>query len=268
MNTINDGNHLLSSDRRWKILEVINERRSVSVDELAALFPVSAITIRRDLDKLAEEGAVNRVHGGAMALGGIVTAPRASTMSAKLTDEQCRIGKEAAGQIADGDFIIIESGSTCLALAQQLADKKRLKIVTASPRIAMTIADLTEKHNSDFEIILSGGILHVYKNFCIGPHARTLFESVKVDIAFVSVTAIDLAAGVTADNVYEAEISRIILEQCSKRRIGLVTSQKFGKVSFVKVTDAEIFDEIITDAKLDPVTTARYTERGLRITAV
>jgi DeoR/GlpR family transcriptional regulator of sugar metabolism len=268
MNTINDGNHLLSSDRRRKILDVVNERRSISVDELAALFPVSAITIRRDLDRLAEEGAVSRVHGGAMAVGGIVTAPRASAMSAKLTDDQLRIGREAARQIADGDFIIIESGSTCLALAQQLADKKRLKIVTASPRIAMTLADLTEKHDTDFEIVLSGGILHVYKNFCIGPHARTLFESVKVDIAFVSVTAIDLAAGVTADNVYEAEISRIILEQCSKRRVGLVTSQKFGKVSFVKVTDAEIFDEIITDARLDPVTTSRYTERGLRITAV
>jgi DeoR/GlpR family transcriptional regulator of sugar metabolism len=268
MSTGNDGNHLLSSDRRQKILAVINDRRSASVEELAALFPVSAITIRRDLDKLAEEGAVSRVHGGAMALGGIVTSPRASTMSAKLTDEQLRIGKEAARQIADGDFIIIESGSTCLALAQHLSQKKRLKIVTVSPRIAMTLADITEKHNTEFEIILSGGILHVYKNFCIGPHARMLFESVKVDTAFVSVTAIDLAAGVTADNVYEAEISRTVLEVCSKRRVGLVTSQKFGKVSFVKVTDTEIFDEIITDKRLDPVTAARYTERGLRVTAV
>jgi len=257
-------NNLLSSDRQQQILKMVMEKRSIKIDELAKEFPVSAITIRRDLDKLAEQGKLNRVHGGAMALSNIEIAPRASIRSAHLTPEQLRIGEEAAKRIADGDFIIIESGSTCLALVQKLTQKKDLKIVTVSPRITMALADISEKFNTNFEIISSGGILNVYKNFMMGPHARTLFESIKVDIAFVSVTAIDIEAGITADNIYEAEITRTILEKCAKKKIGLIISPKFGKISFVKVTSSEIFDEIITDINLPQDIVNRYgSKRGV-----
>lgn len=260
--------YILSSDRRQKILDIVNQKRSISVEELAEYFPVSAITIRRDLDKLAEEKLINRVHGGAMALSSIVIAPKASELSANITEAQMRIGMEASTRIADGDFIIIESGSTCLALVHHLTNKKRLKVITASPRIVMMLADISEKYQNDFEIVSCGGILNAYKNFFFGPHARNLFESIKVDIAFISVTAIDLEAGVTADNAYEAEITRTILEKCAKKRIGLIYASKFEKTSFVKITPAEIFDEIITDTDLSHEVITAYTEAGIRITPV
>jgi DeoR family fructose operon transcriptional repressor len=260
--------YLLSTDRRHRILEIVNDRRSISVDELSDYFPVSPITIRRDLDKLAHEGMLRRVHGGAMALGDIIMAPRASEQYANLTEDQIRIGKEASTRIADGDFIIIESGSTCIALVKHLGEKSHLKIVTVSPRIVMLLADLTEKYNNDFEIVSSGGVLHVYQNILSGPHTRNLFESIKVDMAFVSVTAIDIEAGITADSVYEAEITRTILETCSKKNIGLIYSSKFGKTSFVKVASIDILDEIITDSKIDGDILDQYAERGIKITRV
>lgn len=68
----------LSFERRQRILEIANERHPISVEELAAMFPVSAITIRRDLDRLSEERLLRRVHGGAVALPAIVVAPRTS----------------------------------------------------------------------------------------------------------------------------------------------------------------------------------------------
>jgi DeoR family fructose operon transcriptional repressor len=74
----NDADSLMSSERRRKILETVNARRSVTVLDLADLYPVSAITIRRDLDRLAAEHLIERVHGGAMALAAIAVAPRAS----------------------------------------------------------------------------------------------------------------------------------------------------------------------------------------------
>lgn len=258
----------LSSDRRQQILEIILEKRSISIDELSNYFPVSSITIRRDLDRLAREGKIRRVHGGAMAPSNIVTAPRSSVQSAHLTDEQLRISEEAAKRIADGDFIIIESGSTCLALTQKLTDKKDLKIVTASPRIAMALADISEKFNNNFEIISSGGVLNIYKNFLLGPHARSFFENIRVDIAFVSVTAIDIDSGITADSVYEAEITKTILEKCAKKRIGLILSKKFGKTSFVKVTSCEVFDEIITNTGISSYIIERFREKGIMITLV
>jgi DeoR family fructose operon transcriptional repressor len=260
--------YLLSSERRQRILDVVNQKRAVSVEELAEHFPVSTITIRRDLDKLAEEKLMQRVHGGAMALSNIVTAPRASELFANITEEQTRIGREASTRITDGDYIIIESGSTCLALVQHIDEKKNLKVVTVSPRIVTMLAEISDTYNNDFEIISSGGILNSYKNFFFGPHAKTLFEGIKVDIAFVSVTAIDLEAGVTADSSYEAEISKTILEKCAKRRIGLIYSSKFEKTSFVKVTTADIFDEIITDTNLSKNIIDAYTDAGIKMTTV
>ncbi|MCK4804204.1 MAG: DeoR/GlpR transcriptional regulator [Spirochaetes bacterium] len=260
--------NILSSERRQRILEIVNQKRSISVDDLARYFPVSTITIRRDLDRLAEENLLRRVHGGAMALSNIVIAPKAAELSANITEEQKRIGKEASARIADGDFIIIESGSTCLALVQNLTGKKRLKVVSVSPRIVMALADISEKCGNDFEIVSSGGILNAYKNFFFGPHARYLFECIKVNIAFISVTAIDLEAGITADNAYEAEITRTILEKCAKKRIGLIYSSKFEKTSFIKVASAEIFDEIITGTDLSRDVINAYTDAGIKLTPV
>jgi DeoR/GlpR family transcriptional regulator of sugar metabolism len=260
--------NLLSTDRRMRILEIVNQKRSVSVDDLAKLFPVSTITIRRDLDRLAEEKLLRRVHGGAMALSNIVVAPRASDLSAHITEEQKRIGKEGSARISEGDFIIIESGSTCLALVQNLANKKNLKIVTVSPRIAMMLADISEGQENNFDIVLSGGILDIYKNFLYGPHAKNLFENIKVNLAFVSVTAIDHEAGITADNEYEAEITRIVLTKCAKKRIGLIYASKFEKTSFVKIAAANIFDEIITDSRLDEKIIDGYRELGIEMTVV
>ena len=260
--------NLLSTDRRMRILEIVNQRRSISVEDLAKLFPVSTITIRRDLDRLAEEKLLKRVHGGAMALSNIVTAPRASELFANITETQQRIGREASLRITDGDFIIIESGSTCIALVEHLYDKKRLKVVTVSPRIVMMLAEMSEEYGNDFELISSGGLLNINKNFFFGPHARTLFENIKVDIAFVSVTAISSEAGITADSAYEAEISKTILEKCARLRVGLIYASKFEKTSFVKVAAADIFDEIITDSSLDQGVVDLYRNLGLKITVV
>ena len=260
--------NLLSTDRRMRILEIVNQKRSIAVDDLAQLFPVSTITIRRDLDRLAEEKLLRRVHGGAMALSNIVTAPRASELFANITEAQQKIGREASLRITDGDFIIIESGSTCIALVEHLYDKKRLKVVTVSPRIVMMLSEMSEEYGNDFELISSGGLLNINKNFFFGPHARNLFENIKVDIAFVSVTAISCEAGITADSAYEAEISKTILEKCAKVRIGLIYASKFEKTSFVKVAAAGIFDEIITDSSLDQDIIDVYREQGIKMTVV
>ncbi|MEW5817498.1 MAG: DeoR/GlpR family DNA-binding transcription regulator [Spirochaetota bacterium] len=238
-------------------------KRSVTVDSLSEKFPVSRMTISRDLEKLESEGHLKRVRGGAVALSHIVTSPRASIASKTLTEEQKHIGREAGKRVSDGDFIIIESGSTCLAVVENLIEKDHLKIVTASPMIAVRLAAITEQFNKNFEIVLSGGILNVYKHFLLGPFAMQLFENIRVDIAFLSVTAIDYEAGVTADDVNESAVSKLILEKCSKKNIGLITSSKFNQISFVKVADITVFDEIITDSNLDFETVEKFESKNI-----
>jgi DeoR family fructose operon transcriptional repressor len=260
--------NLLSSERRRRILSIIAEKRSVTVVELAAMFPVSPITLRRDLDRLAGESLIERVHGGAMARSAIAVAPRASEQYKHLTDAQLAIGKEASARIHDGDYVILESGSTCLAVVPHLSARKNLRVVTISPRLVAALSSLVETDGASMEIISSGGTLNVHKDFFLGPHARTFFEMCRVDIALLSVTAIDLEAGITADSHTEAEISRIILERCAKKRIGLIVSQKFGRTSFARVAPAEILDEIITDSGAAPALLTRCRERGITVTVV
>lgn len=266
MNKIDSDDQLLSFDRRKKILEIVNGEQSVSIDSLVEVFPVSRMTISRDLEKLEADGLLKRVRGGAVALSHIVTSPRASLASRELTEEQKRIGREAAKRISDGDFIIIESGSTCLALVDNIYDKNDLKIVTASPMVAMRLAELAERYDRDFEIIVSGGILNIYKHFLLGPTSMQLFEQIRVDIAFLSVTAIDVEMGVTADDVNESAVSKIVMERCGRKTVALITSSKFNKVSFYKVSDITVFDEIITDSGLDAETKDKFEQEGVSIT--
>jgi len=258
---------LLSFDRRKRILEIVNRKKSVTVDSLADAFPVSRMTVSRDLERLEAEGLLKRVRGGAVSLTHIVVAPPMSRSARALSEGQRCIGREAARRVSNGDFLIIESGSTCLALAENLVEKDNLKIATASPMIAMRLAEIVEQYGRKFEIMLAGGILNAYKNFVMGPTAVEMFERLNVDIAFSSVTAIDAEAGITADEVTESAVSRVILERCGKTTIGLVASTKFNNASFYKVAEVTVFDEIITDRGLDRRTRKLFEEKGVSITA-
>jgi len=260
---LNREDQLLSFDRRKKILEIVNTNKSVTVDALAELLPVSKMTISRDLDKLEEEGLLKKVRGGAVSLSHIVTAPRASHAYKSLSEEQKRIGREAAKLISNGDYIIIESGSTCSALVDNLIEKNRLKVVTASPLIAMRLAEISEQYDKDFEIFLSGGLLNVYKSFLLGPAAVETFQNIKVDIAFLSVTAVDLDAGITADDVNESAVTKVILENCAKKNVGLITASKFNKTSFIKVAEAAVFDQIYTGNELDHHIVNQFSRAGI-----
>lgn len=249
-------------------MELINREKTVTVDRVVEDFSVAAITIRRDLDKLAEEGFIKRIHGGAAALSNIVVAPKASDVTMDIDQERIRIAAEAAKRIRDGDYIYIEAGRTCYALVQQLAGKKNLKIVTVSPVLVMALSEISEANNGNFEIISSGGSFNVYKHFLLGPHARQFFENIQVDAAYVSVTAIDIEAGVTADSLEEAEISRTVLTKSSRRNIGMITSDKINTASFIKVADIDIFDEIITDSGIDSSKVESFNDRGITVTVV
>jgi DeoR/GlpR family transcriptional regulator of sugar metabolism len=259
---------MVPSERRRRILQAVAERRSVTVGELSGLFDVSPITLRRDLDRLAEENLVERVHGGAMSREAIAVAPRASDQPPRLSEAQRAIGLEAAQRVRDGDYLVLESGSTCLAVVPHLGARRRLRVVTSSPRLLTALSAAAKSTASDMEIISCGGTLAVDKDFLLGPHARMFFESCRVDLALCSVTAIDPAAGITADSLAEAEITRIILETCAKKRIGLIVSGKLERTSFARVAAAEILDEIITDSGASPAVIQRYRDKGIRVTVV
>ncbi|MBU0477194.1 DeoR/GlpR family DNA-binding transcription regulator [bacterium] len=258
---------MIPEERRNKILELVNNRENVTVEEIGKKFNISVITVRRDLDRLTQLGLLKKVHGGAMSIETIVDSPLHLSQKTVNIDAKRAIAKEAIKRINDGDFIIIESGTTCLELVRQLSGKRGLKVITASPNIATELGNISLNYNLGLEIISCGGILQPRTNFLVGPYAKSIFDSVRVDKAFLTVTAIDLKYGISGGNLLEAEITKAVLS-CARVKIGLIDSSKFEKTSFVRIAPVTVFDEIITDRNLPKDVIKKYRKSKVKITEV
>jgi len=236
--------------RRIEIRKLIEKENIVSVERLSELFGISPITVRRDLEKLQNEGYLKKVHGGAIAEQSFFEHEPIYSDHIKLfRAEKERIGKEASNRINDNDVVIIESGTTCLQVIHNLEDKKNLKIATAGIETANELWKLATIRK-DFEISVCGGIIRPQSNTYVGPHAISFFNNINADIAFIGAVAISLDKGMATATQFDAEITKSII-QCSKKIILLSDSSKFGKYSYINVTPLEILDEIITDSNLN-----------------
>ena len=144
---------MFANERRNKILELLSRRSSVTVTELTGLFQVSLETIRRDLEYLEQQGALKRVHGGALSMNRMQSYTGLSERSTEHQPEKRQIARAALSHIHEGERIALDAGSTTSELAHLLCDSfQELTIVTASLPI---FEILSEKPG--FQVILTGG---------------------------------------------------------------------------------------------------------------
>ena len=144
---------MFANERRNKILELLSHRPSVTVTELTGLFQVSLETIRRDLEYLEQQGALKRVHGGALSMNRMQSYTGLSERSTEHQPEKRQIARAALSHIHEGERIALDAGSTTSELAHLLCDSfQELTIVTASLPI---FEILSEKPG--FQVILTGG---------------------------------------------------------------------------------------------------------------
>src|SRR5271163_5370426 len=127
-------------ERHMKTLEVLGEHTEVSVTELSRTTGVSEMTVRRDLDELERQGLLKRVHGGATRVVSRSYEPAYALRASTNVEAKVRIGRRAAELLSEGDTLVIDVGSTALALAQALDDMP-LTVVTPSLRVANLLAD-------------------------------------------------------------------------------------------------------------------------------
>jgi DeoR/GlpR family transcriptional regulator of sugar metabolism len=149
----------MQTDRRRRIVELVQETGRKTVAELCDSFDVSEMTIRRDLRDLDREGLLRRVHGGAVSSLGRSYEPPYTIRSTRNGDPKRAIGRMAAELIIDGDSIALDVGTTTLEIAQALQGKHNLTIITASLPIANEIvSNLSLKPTQSFTSIrLSSG---------------------------------------------------------------------------------------------------------------
>lgn len=247
--------------RRAQILAFIKSRDFVRVTDLSSRFHVSEVTVRGDLDVLAERGEVRRIRGGAMprTLPNVEERPFAN----ERVTEKLAIGRLAASLVAYGETIILDVGTTTTAVARALMQRDDLRDIVVFTN-ALNIALELEEAIPRFTVIITGGTLRPLQHSLVDPLGVLMFERIKVHTAILGCNGIDPQAGITNVNLPETEIKRRML-QAARRRILVADGSKVGEVELAYLCDVDDVDLLITDNSADPAILAALREHGLEI---
>lgn len=263
---MDDFNIKMPEKRKLEIKALLQKEKMVTINKLSELFKISYLTARKDIEKLEKEGIVRKVHGGAILKDSFEPEAVFEKQKELFRDEKNRIALEASKRISDGDFIIIESGSTGLELVKYLKDFKELKVATAGIPILIQLWELANI-KKDIESYVCGGLIRPEVSTFGGSHAINFFKEINVDIAFVGALAVSADKGISTATYFDADIHRAIIES-ARKVVLLCDSSKFGTYSYINVTPLSKIDEIITDKKLDKQVLKKLKAANLHVTLV
>jgi DeoR family transcriptional regulator, fructose operon transcriptional repressor len=254
------GGESMSSEQRYqKIIELIEEKPSVAVVELAAIFQVSEMTIRRDLASLEGLGLIHRTHGGAVSARGRSYEPPFLARSSTYNDEKARIGKAAAALVKTGDSIALDSGTTVLEVARELVTARDITVVTPSFQVAQVLAD-----RAGIRLILTGGILRPGELSMIGDLTTHAFQELFVDKLFLGAAAVDIRIGLSEYN-YEDSLVKRAMSTSAREVILVVDSSKFGQVTFSRIAPLRCVNKIVTDSNIGEEMKSALEREGIEV---
>jgi DeoR family transcriptional regulator, aga operon transcriptional repressor len=249
--------------RRGLILTFIRTRDFVRVTDLSARFRVTEVTVRGDLDVLAERGEIRRIRGGAMPKPLMQMERPFEEMKNARVSEKSSIGKLAAGLVSSGETIIIDVGTTTTAVARSLLQRNELRDIIVFTN-ALNIALELENAIPRFTVVVSGGTLRPLQHSLVDPMGMLIFERIKAQTVFLGCNGIDPVSGVTNINLPETEIKRRML-RAAKRRILVADGSKIGKIELANMCNLDDIDLLITDNSADPAILNTLREGGLEI---
>jgi DeoR/GlpR family transcriptional regulator of sugar metabolism len=237
---------MLAGQRQKVILDEVRRLGAVRVKELTHLLAVSEMTVRRDLDTLAESGLLRKVHGGATAHGDLSTEELGfETNSHRQPAEKEAIAEAARRLVGPGQAIGLTAGTTTWRLAQRLADVPNLTVVTNSIQVADV---LQRERRPDVTVVLTGGV-RTPSDALVGPVADAAIRSLHVDLLFMGVHGMDERSGFTTPNLMEAETNRAFVR--SARRLVVVADHtKWGIVGLSTMAGLREADVLVSDDRL------------------
>lgn len=234
---------MIPIERHQQILALVAERGVVSITELTERLDVSHMTVRRDVQKLEEQGAVLSVSGGVRSAERLAAEPSHLAKIAMYNDEKMAIGLMAAQHIPRNSCIYLDAGTTTLALARALVERDDLLVVTNDFVIANLLIDA-----SSCRVIHTGGSICRENRSCVGHSTATALRQLAIDIAFIS------ASCWGARGIYTPDEDKVIVKQAvnevSTKRVLLSDSSKYNKIATWLALPLSTFDVIITDTQL------------------
>lgn len=226
-----------------EIKNLLLTRKEVTVKQLCQYYHVSAVSIRKDLNKLAEEGFIERVYGGAVLAEHHSAAPKISNLCLD-NPLPYQLAEKACSSICDGDIIFLGSGKTCCILAKLLNRFSNLSVVTNN------ITALDDLLATGARIYLIGGEVTSTDGmtlFASPEDPMNLSHNIRVNKAFTSISGIDLYKGLTVSSIISTYIYRHLPSIANKWYL-MVSADKFNKLSMYSVASLSDIDCIITDS--------------------
>jgi DeoR/GlpR family transcriptional regulator of sugar metabolism len=248
---------MLKKERQAYILHQVNLHNKVLSSSLCTEINVSEDTIRRDLQELAEEGKVIKVHGGALSHSfNQVYFPTNGVYS---QNQKQTIAQKAVAFISNGMFVLTSGGTTIMEMARLLPPQLKATFISGSiPAI------LEYMHHPNIEVILIGDKISKNSKITVGSEAIAKIKQVKADVCFLGTNAIDAEQGVT-DNDWEVEQLKKAMIESSKKVICLSISENINSVQPIKVCGLDEIDMLITELNADDPLLKPYIEAGVEV---
>lgn len=234
--------HMDAETRREIVIEMLQERGEVTVAELSERAAVSQMTIRRDLEALENEGVLRRVHGGAIDLASRGYAAPFSVRAKRGLEAKASIGRAVADMIVERETVILDVGTTTLAVAKALNNRRNLTVLTPSLQIANVLA----KHRG-IRLMVTGGTVTAGELSLVGDMAEEAFSRLRFDTFVMGIGGVNIDSGCTEYSLEDARVKRAALA-CVRRCIVVADSSKLGKVTFAQICPLERVDVLVTDS--------------------
>jgi DeoR/GlpR family transcriptional regulator of sugar metabolism len=248
---------MLKKERQAYILHQVNLHNKVLSSSLCTEINVSEDTIRRDLQELAEEGKVIKVHGGALSHSfNQVYFPTNGVYS---QNQKQTIAQKAIRLITNGMFVLTSGGTTIMEMARSLPPQLKATFISGSiPAI------LEYMHHPNIEVILIGDKISKNSKITVGSEAIAKIRQMKADICFLGTNAIDAEHGIT-DNDWEVVQLKKAMIESSKKVVCLSISEKMNSVQPIKVCGFDEIDLLITELSPDDPTLKPYIDAGVKV---
>jgi DeoR/GlpR family transcriptional regulator of sugar metabolism len=237
---------MLMVERQNRILRILQDNPSVRVVDLSEVLGVSEATVRRDLDRMSQEGRIKRIHGGAVPAASAAAEAPVVLRSAENQEEKSRIGKSAANLIKEGDTVFIGSGSTALQVARYLAGRQNVTVITN----ALTVVTLLSQEEG-IHLIVTGGFVRRSELSFIGHLTELALHELHPQKVIMGMRAVSIQEGLTNDYLPEVSTDRVIVH-AAPQVILVADHTKFGHVAAGLVAPISIVHTLVTDSAIDP----------------
>lgn len=253
--------------RRDRMLDLVREREFVRVADLSSIFGISEVTVRADLAHLAELGKVQRVHGGAIVRDPHLGVERTFEEAVEeFSSEKAAIGHHAASIVRSGETIILDVGSSTMAMARSLVERNDLTDVTIFTS-SLPIALALEPAIPRMTVVVTGGTLRPKQHSLVDPMAGFIFDNIQATTAFLGCNGVHPDAGVTNVNLPEAGMKRKMVT-AAQHTVVIADGSKLGNISVAKIADLTDIDRLITGPSAPSQVVEELRSRGVDVEIV